>query len=1006
MDTGQIASGMRRLGALLVASVVVVVAMAGTVSARAQSMDAATCASADLLTRDGLPRRALALLAAVPQPTTLPTCAAAEDAAQTAVQDSAMLSLDAGSFAEDDAWPEALAAATAALALDRENAAAATLQTQAQEAIDDGEEESAAAEEEGKSWFERLVDQWKVLLDEQLSPLGTLLLPFVGVLLLLVLLARLVVLVVRDWPEPDAPTVGSSGKDTRELFRLLVLVGGVLSVAGASFMASAALSDSYSDPVSLPMAGSAAVVALLACVPMFVAAHVVEARLKTRGKAIPSWPVTAVSSSILVVALLGLLVRGSKAVDVPRDVELAWSLGLAALLAVQGVCLLAWWLATRIRLDIKASSDAEIGAVAALLSELGAEKPKGLEVPRGADVTALDGVLASLPDNPVLKVLKDILRSISGVTPWTATIEGDATARVVTVVRNGKTVGSAIIDPERLCLTPTAEDPDEAKASAKASSDTEAPDHTLKMAAAFVLMTMAEAHPVIRRGLAGAVTWKGLGYHYVASTLPPGGTLAQELFARALDDDPENRAARLAFRHSIDRESTECQPLSRYAAFLDSFIKDLDTPATATSFDTTTLRMRAIYTRAVIGVNAVHAHESGEHGSGPDVVDGRCSFLTSDHQTAAVAALKTLDGLVRINPDEGVTDDDPLRTFKIQFKDRVSGLRLLVRLDEEHPSPNSPTGMYNLGCTYASFDDVSWPPVPAEAEAQEEAGATAQRAPEPTTPPAAAADVAAPTAADARDPEDPGKHDKMARSWLDLACEDPENKKWLANDPQLLRFRQRATYRTTYLADPRKDFFTLSTVEPMAKQLRSVGYGDVSLIAEASPVTLGSLLLVDPTVSSQLVELARLQMGLRRFTPRIEPEPDPSVTQALEWLTAQLEAASAPTADSAWPLALGLDLLSQLSKNVPPPPAAPQPEPATPPHPLRGWEIEILDQLTSQGLARRTSLVAVASSERTVIAEKVVAALMKTHKPTATTDLPAFEVGLAGHLARWMQSPY
>lgn len=981
MVTCQIVNRMRRLGAFSIAIVVIVLAIPGAASAQAQGVDAASCASAGLLTRDGLPRRALAMLATVTQPPTDPSCATAEAAAQTAVQDSALLSQSAGFSVEDKEWAGALEAATAALALDRENAAAAALESQAEGMID----ADAAAEEKSKSWFEQLVEQWKVLLEEQLSPLGALLLPLVGVLILLVILARLFVLVVREWPELDPPTVNSRDRDP---FRPFMLLGGVFSVAGASFMGSAALSDSYSAPVSLPMAGWAAAVALLASGPAFAAVHQAKGRLTARGRPRPSWPVTLVSTGIVTVALVGVLVRVLRSVDVSRDVELAWALALAGLMAIQGVYLLAWWLATRIRLDVKASTAADVGAVAALLSDLGAEKAKGLEVPRGADVTALDGALAALPENPVLKVLKGILRSISGVTPWTATIEGDAKSRVVTVVRNGKTVGSAIIDPERIGLAPTPYDSDDAEASTKPLGDTEAPDYTLKMAAAFVLMTMAEGHPAIRRGLAGAVTWKSLGYHYVASTLSPGGTLAQELFARALDDDPRNRAARLAFRHSIDRESTECQPLSQYAAFLESFIKDLDTPAA--NFETETLKLRATYTRAVIEVNAVHAHASGQHGSGPDIVGGLCAFVTGNHQAAAVAALAKLDELVGSGPGQGAAADDPLATFKNQFTDDASGLRFLVGLDKEGPSPNSPTGMYNLGCTYASFDDVSWPlwAVPTEL------GATAKESPEPTPPPAPAA---------APDPGDPGKHDEKARPWLDLACQDPEIKKWLAKDPQLLPFRQRATYRTTYLTDPRTDFFTLSTVKPLAKQLRSVGYGDVSLIAEASPVTLGSLLSADPTVSSQLVELARLRAGLARFTPR-EAEPDPLLAQLLGWVTDRLEAASAPTANDLWSQS-ALDLLSQFSHGVPPPAALP-PGPGPAPNPLDGWAIEILDQLTSQGLARRASLVALALGERTVLTKRVVTAMMKTHKPTVTTDLATYEVSLVGDLGAWMQSPY
>jgi len=577
MLTVHVVTSMRRLVALSVACVVVVLALGGAGSAQARSVgalqvgtptvDDASCVAAVLLVRDGFPRRALALVETASQPATAPPCASVVADAQAAAQVASLKAQAAAELAEGEEWDKVTEAAAAALELDRDYAAAAELQVQAQKAIAAGEADEAGATEKAKSSVEQLVDQWKVLLKKQLTPLGSLLLPLVGMLLLLVILARLVVLVVREWPEPESPPTGSRERD---LFRPLILVGGVVSVAGASFVASVALSDTYSAPVSRPMVGWAVVVAFLASAPVVAAALQMkaqreappEAQREAQPEAPPQAPpeeprkaraedtmprqpkvagVVAVGVAAVGLALLGALVRGLEGTDVTREAELAWALGLAGLLAVQGVWLLAWWLATRIRLDVKASSEAEIGTLAALLSELGAEKPKGLEVPRGADVTALDGALAALPDNPVLKVLKDILRSISGVTPWTATIEGDAKARVVTVVRNGRTVGSAIIDPQRMRLVPSTDASGDGgseaatTASSTTSSETDAPDHTLKMAAAFVLMTMAEAHPVIRRGLAGAVTWTSLGYHYVATTFPPGDAEAQRLLARALD---------------------------------------------------------------------------------------------------------------------------------------------------------------------------------------------------------------------------------------------------------------------------------------------------------------------------------------------------------------------------------------------------------------------------------------------------------------------------------------
>ena len=234
-------------------------------------------------------------------------------------------------------------------------------------------------------------------------------------------------------------------------------------------------------------------------------------------------------------------------------------------------------------------------------------------------------------------MLKDIIRSISGVTPWTATIEGDATTRVVTVVRNGKTLGSAIIDPKALGLAL-----DDTTAGAEASTATDkaaTPDLTLNMASAFVLSTMAQCHPLINRGLAGTTNWKSLGYQYVGSSMHPGASdtagrdRKRALLAAALDNDSGNRAARLAFRHAIDRDATDCQTLSRYAEFLQAYSAEL--AEEGHGFEATALTLRAVYTRALMLVNAVHAHAGGDHGTGT----ATCAFNQTDMMEQAKVEL-------------------------------------------------------------------------------------------------------------------------------------------------------------------------------------------------------------------------------------------------------------------------------------------------------------------------------------------------------------------------------
>lgn len=940
-----------RLLALAVACVVVVLVPAAVGTARARAADGPACAPSALLASQALPRRALAVLAAPGAP----SCPEVASLATQRIHQAALLATSAAESADEKKWPDAFRDANASLAADRDNTAADELRTESAAEVAKAKAKVTAAAEAEKSWLEKLKDQWNSFFDEQLAPVSGLLLPFLGILFGLVVTARLVVLVVRQWPDAD------DLPDDR--IRSALLVGGVLPVGASALLASLVAGDSNTDPLSRPMTWAA----VLATWSAAGFALWVSQRVRQRAPG-SSTLLLALSLGTVILALGGLLTRLLGGDEEPHRVDTPAVLGLATLLALQGVWLLAWWLATRIRLDVKGPTDTtDIGTVVALLSELGAEKPRGLEVPRGADVTALDGVLGSLPENPVLKVLKDIVRSISGVTPWTATIEGDAETRVVTVVRNGRTLGSAIVDPGRLGLTTD----DDETATAKASSttgETAAPDHTLKMAAAFVLCTMAQVHPSISRGLAGTTSWKSLGYQYVGSTtqLTASDTTGRDrqraLLARALDEDAENRSARLAFRHALDREATDCTTLSGYAGFLEDFQADLDGEH---AFDTDALRLRAVYTRGLILVNAIYAHAAGSHGVAAGT---ECDLDPAATAGLAQDALKELHDLVST---PAVHTPDPLKEFRRRFADDVQGVLWLTKVSGDEPRPSSPTGMYNLGCTFASRHDVEWHP--------------------PTSAPGTRVVIrTTPLTAEQE------KDDRTATQWLGLARQDPAVENWLGDDPQLSGFRTRRTYRTAFLTAPRTDFFTLATVKPFATRLRGAGYGDVSLLAAARPVSLARVVAGDVGLASQLVELARLRSGLATFTPV-----DDNRSRLVQAVHLALGRESADSLEAG--LTAVLRVQEILRQGLADPEAAPGREAAAP---LDRWAVEVLDQLTSLGLAHGDSLVALPVSRQSAVATKVVAALMETYQPEKTDDLDAYQSRLEQALAAWFRQPH
>jgi len=753
-------------------------------SARAAPPTPSDCGAAAALVKQGLPQRALELAVG---------CVKEAALARTETQTAVSLATKAEEELLAGKVDSAGDYATAALAHDKENAEAAAVLT-----------DVAAAE----PTIARLQHEWNAFVDEQLSPLGGLLLVVLTVPLLLLVVARLTALAVREWPDADDLP--------NDRLRGAVLRAGIALMLAAAVLASLAVADAATPPTSRLMTWTVFGTTMIGSV-----AAVLAARRADQRKLDGSSALLLLATLTGGLALVGLAVRLLWGDNQPPAVELASVIGLAALAATLSVWLTSWWLATRIRLNVTGPKDAaEIGTVVALLSELGAEAPKGLEVPRGADVTALDGAFSTLPDNPVLKVLKDLVRSLSGVTPWTATIEGDSSARVVTVVRNGRSAGSAIIDPMVLGLvaesppTPAAASSEAASGDSDATPDGTPDDPTLRMAAAFVLVTMASSHRSIRRGLAGTSSWKSLGYHYIGTTLPQTGrdvSRSGELLGRALSDDPGNLAAALAFRHTQQRGTDDLSTLRDYESFLVHYRRRL--VGLEGELDIDALALRAEYTRALTLVNAAYAQHNLE-----------VTVLPSqdDYRVTAKTALKEFS--VTVEPDPA--DTDGISAFKAQYRDDIKGSLRLMGLPRSTADAEGPTGIYgiyNEACTFASRNDLMW------------SGA-----------PGLGYDV----------------DDLQAVRLLQHVAFAGKLKDWAEHDPQLTAFKLRPAYRTAFLSPPRTNWFELTTVEPLADRLKAMGYGTPRVVARA---TVGKL-CVDtyaPLAACAAVrELACLHEGL------------------------------------------------------------------------------------------------------------------------------------------------
>jgi hypothetical protein len=359
-------------------------------------------------------------------------------------------------------------------------------------------EAGTPAQAAGRSWADS-VGAW-------FDPLRGPALAYIGVLLGLLVLARLLVVL------PDSPwRVRTEGG--RRMLLLLGLVLVVLAPAGivAGVLGLSTATDAASA-ASLPAAPSAG------------------------GDAAGG----AVSATVgTVVAVVGLIV------------------GLA--LGILGSVLLSVSLAARLSLSVTVRdaegrrSEAQTAEAIAILSELGASPPRGLEVPSGTDVSVLaEGALPAPAGNKVAAVLRPVLQVLFGTTPWRITVDPVGSDRAAVVItRNGHPITAVTVDPARWDV-PAAE----------------AGRYRIKIVAAVILATLAPRHAGFE-ALCGAKDWRSIGLHSLATTdFKRDNVQSARLLALALDHDPENLPALVALKHVLHREQRDPGQLRRYGEWL------------------------------------------------------------------------------------------------------------------------------------------------------------------------------------------------------------------------------------------------------------------------------------------------------------------------------------------------------------------------------------------------------------------------------------------------------
>lgn len=847
---------MRRLLALAVLLVALAPAPGAAAADAAGTNPAAAttpraCADALALLDDSRPRDALALVDAYRATATSPAdpaarataCADVQDAAVAARDTAATLAAEAEALepggvrptsGEPESWAAARARAEQALALDAQDARAAAV--------------VRAAQEEETTVPDRAASAWDGFV-EVVSPLGPPLLALLVGVLVLAVVARLVVPVTLRWPVLSAGErvrAGAAGWGALVAGAALLVWG---PAAGASTWTGSGVAGATLAVVVLVLGFVAGVVAVALALWRLVAPGARHDRTRW-------W---AWAAAVAGVAAVAAVVLSARALGAPGTVAAgpvaAGSLVAGSVLAALGVLLVATVLATRLRLTIEVTSgrsgdrttshEGTGGArLVALLGELGAEPPRGLEVPRGTDISALSGsALSELPQGAFVKAVVSLAQGVVGSVPWRVTVEErDADHLAVVVTRNGRAAGSAALDRAGLLRF----DPDDpASAAAAAQVD------LYRAAAAVVLLTLARHHAGFE-GLCGATSWRSLALQYVAqSDLTDAPDRERELLARAVDVDPRNDLAQVALAHAEGRHHTLREDLDAYGRWLDRFVA-----RTAGRSGYRSLRLRAQYSRAATTVNACFA--PGRDGDDPagrldaTAVDavrallealaveraaGREDALVVRLQDAvdslylqAEVAARALEPVApqRVPTAPGTEPGEraePSETAETPRERLRRAYRAALARDPEGadpPSPTTPTGEYNLACTYAV-----------------------------RTTPLGAADALRTT-----------DHLRRAVVLADLRT-------WLHDDPMLAAYRERPEYAAEFGQDP-LDLLAVAPFARYAPALRSWGLTTEQRIVAVSPPDLAALLGTTPEEAARVRAAAHLAADLPALPGRCD----------------------------------------------------------------------------------------------------------------------------------------
>lgn len=495
-----------------------------------------------------------------------------------------------------------------------------------------------------------------------------------------------------------------------------------------------------------------------------------------------------------------------------------------------GAGLLSCGLASRLRLTIEATPSTEgkdtpsPARIVAILRKLGADSPRGMEVPVGTDVGVLSDAVTKASSVGWIANIVGALTAILGFTPWKVVLHRTAGGTAVVITRNGRTMDATNVSADILGAGMPSGTPD-------------------VLIASFILMTMADGYRDRAgfEGLLGSNSWKSIGL--VASTqkeiAPPAATSRAEvgrlLSAAALQED--NPFSRMALHEHLYRDRKEPAVAEGYAQWLYKEARKSGpaarpgvhpeaaavgaSPPPTTMADRMAIRVppgpaqpadliraRLLYASLVVTLNVLETKNR-------EAVATERLGTTYDSLVALLAGIQSQDGAIKqlkaqvatLKPAvEARTDEVNAQTAGARARGRwtLKERRMIeaVALDELGP------GAYNAMCRAAVTSG------------------------------------------------DGGQSLAKAVALYTVVSVDPELRAWSLNDPTLTALRRDP--RMWEVVAESNDVLDVAPFAADAEALRKVGIASVGTIAETKPQTLAELIGIARARAVRLVQLAQV----------------------------------------------------------------------------------------------------------------------------------------------------